>query len=37
MVELWSVAYESGVAKRLWDRLGLIAILDTINRLSRIT
>ena len=23
--------------KKLWDRLGLVSILDTINRLSRIT
>ncbi|PXZ45452.1 group II intron reverse transcriptase/maturase, partial [Pseudomonas sp. SMT-1] len=23
--------------KKLWDRLGLVSILDTINRLSRVT
>ncbi|MCF5507978.1 group II intron reverse transcriptase/maturase, partial [Pseudomonas sp. PA-3-11C] len=23
--------------KKLWDRLGLVSILDTINRLNRIT
>jgi len=23
--------------KKLWDRLGLVSILDTINQLSRIT
>ncbi|MDU9393852.1 maturase, partial [Pseudomonas sp. zfem002] len=23
--------------KKLWDRLGLVSILDTINRLSRMT
>ncbi|PYB95026.1 maturase, partial [Pseudomonas sp. MB-090624] len=23
--------------KKIWDRLGLVSILDTINRLSRIT
>jgi RNA-directed DNA polymerase len=25
------------LAKKLWDRLGLVSILDTINRLNRIT
>ncbi|HBP5743809.1 TPA: maturase, partial [Pseudomonas aeruginosa] len=23
--------------KKLWDQLGLVSILDTVNRLSRIT
>ena len=37
MVELGGTTYESGAAEETLGRLGLVSILDTINRLSRIT
>ncbi|HCS07676.1 MAG TPA: hypothetical protein DIW67_11140 [Pseudomonas sp.] len=32
----WRVTYGSGATEKLWSRLGLVSILDTINRLKRI-
>lgn len=37
MVKLGSATYDQAMPKKLWDRLGLVSILDTINRLSPIT
>lgn len=33
-VELRSVHMDQALPKKLWDQLGLVSILDTINRLS---
>ena len=34
MVELRSVHMDQALPKKLWDQLGLVSILNTINRLS---